>query len=490
MQSKLSRNDLNWFYFLTGIFAIAAAYGFIKGMPVVAGLPVFFLLLLITIFRLDTIVFLAVFITPLSINLAQTNIGVGVSIPSEPLMFGLFIIYTLKLIVDGGLQRNILKHPVTQIILLQIIWYIVTTLTSTMPVVSIKSTLARIVYVTVFYFMLLELMKRYTNILCFQWLYLITLIIVIFYTIIIHAAAGFSEEVAHIAMTPFYNDHTAYAAVLSFFIPVLFAFANDKSQSSLYRNISKAVLLLLITAVVLSYTRAAWIGLIGAFCCWLIFVMRLKSALIYGASAMIIVVIFLFRTQITMKLEENNKVSSTDYASHVQSIGNISTDDSNIERLNRWACALRMFAEKPILGFGPGTYMFKYGRYQKYSERSGISTNFGTGGGSHSEYLGPLSEQGFLAPLLFIALIIVVTHTAAKVIRQTNDPQIKALTKGLLLGLVTYWIHGVLNYFLDTEKASVPFWGYIASIVALDLYHRNKENPSATIKQDNDSSKG
>ena len=38
------------------------------------------------------------------------------------------------------------------------------------------------------------------------------------------------------------------------------------------------------------------------------------------------------------------------------------------------------------------------------------------------------------------------------------------------------FIHGVLNNYLDTDKASVPFWGFIAILVALDLYHRK---PSA-----------
>ena len=28
-----------------------------------------------------------------------------------------------------------------------------------------------------------------------------------------------------------------------------------------------------------------------------------------------------------------------------------------------------------------------------------------------------------------------------------------------------------MNDFLDTDKASVPFWGFIAILVALDLYY-------------------
>jgi hypothetical protein len=38
---------------------------------------------------------------------------------------------------------------------------------------------------------------------------------------------------------------------------------------------------------------------------------------------------------------------------------------------------------------------------------------------------------------------------------------------------MTYFIHGVLNNYLDTDKASVPFWGFIAVLVAIDIYHRD-----------------
>jgi hypothetical protein len=44
-----------------------------------------------------------------------------------------------------------------------------------------------------------------------------------------------------------------------------------------------------------------------------------------------------------------------------------------------------------------------------------------------------------------------------------------------LLGLVTYYIHGTLNDFLDSDKLSVPFWGFTAIIVAVDIYTR--KNP-------------
>jgi hypothetical protein len=45
----------------------------------------------------------------------------------------------------------------------------------------------------------------------------------------------------------------------------------------------------------------------------------------------------------------------------------------------------------------------------------------------------------------------------------------RQLVGAAFFGLVTYFIHGVLNNFLDLDKASVPFWGFIAMIVVLDI---------------------
>ena len=37
----------------------------------------------------------------------------------------------------------------------------------------------------------------------------------------------------------------------------------------------------------------------------------------------------------------------------------------------------------------------------------------------------------------------------------------------------TYFIHGLLNNFLDSDKLAVPFWGFLAIIVAIDCFHQD-----------------
>ena len=43
---------------------------------------------------------------------------------------------------------------------------------------------------------------------------------------------------------------------------------------------------------------------------------------------------------------------------------------SNLERINRWQSAFRLFKERPILGWGPGAYQFVYAPYQKAKEKT------------------------------------------------------------------------------------------------------------------------
>lgn len=172
-----------------------------------------------------------------------------------------------------------------------------------------------------------------------------------------------------------------------------------------------------------------------------------------------------------MKLEKNRQRSSTDLNTHLQSISNITTDASNLERINRWNSALRMFKERPFFGWGPGTYQFKYAPFQHSNEMTIISTNAGDRGNSHSEYIGPLAESGVFGSITFILIVIVVIYRGTMLYIRSKDKEIRLITLGILLGLITYFIHGAMNNFLDTDKASVPFWGFIAILVALDVYH-------------------
>ena len=146
-----------------------------------------------------------------------------------------------------------------------------------------------------------------------------------------------------------------------------------------------------------------------------------------------------------------------------------SSDASNLERLNRWNAALALFSERPVVGWGPGTYQFVYAPFQRSKDRTIISTNNADGGNAHSEYLGPLAEQGVLGLIGVLGLLGFCLHWGFRLQRILTDREDRILAMGVFLGLMTYFVHGVLNNYLDTDKARALFWGFFAVMLALDL---------------------
>jgi O-antigen ligase len=117
--------------------------------------------------------------------------------------------------------------------------------------------------------------------------------------------------------------------------------------------------------------------------------------------------------------------------------------------------------------------MFKYAPFQLSRDKTIISTNMGDAGNAHSEYLGPLSESGLAGMLTFLLVVIMVVYTSVKTYSRLKDPRLKGILVSTFLGLVTYYAHGFMNNFLDTDKAAVPFWAFTGMIVWIDLNSRS-----------------
>jgi O-antigen ligase len=446
-------------------------------------LPVVLILIYLTLARLDLVYFIVVFLTPVSVQLIDffPSSSIDFAIPTEPMLFGVMILFYYRLIHDRSFNARIFNHPVSYAILFNLFWMLVTSITSTMPLISFKFLLARIWFITIYYLLAILVFRKIQTIPALIWCYVISMIGVIVYTIIHHLHFGlFDQQAAHIVMSPFFRDHTSYGAVLAM---LLFAFGGvilHRGANLYFRIFLWGAWLILIIALLLSYTRAAWISVLisSVVLGMTLFRIRFRYILIAGIFA----VIYLIgqRTEIIRKMQKNRQTSSVSITEHVKSISNITTDESNLERINRWNSALRMFRERPVFGWGPGTYMFKYAPFQRASEKTLISTDLGDLGNAHSEYIGPLAESGLLGSLSFLLIGLFSLITGFRVYQGLRDRYMKQVVLGLILGLITYLVHGTLNNFLDTDKASALFWGFIAVFVSLDLYQPPEGNKTPT----------
>lgn len=439
--------------------------------------PLAFAIIAFTLISLDKVLLLIVFFVPLSVPLREIvpNLEVDFYLPTEPLLFGILLLFILKVLTEKNFDKRIAYHPVSLAVYFSLFWMFVTSISSTMPLVSFKFLLARMWFVAAFYFLATQLFQRTQHIKNFIWLYVLPFILVIGYAIFRHIQIGlFIEDAAHYVMSPFFNDHTSYGAMLAMFVPVLIGLSTRSDYKQTQKFLIWVVLAIFTTALIFSYTRAAWLSLAGALGVWALIRLKIKFRYIAFLATVLVLVFFAFQTSIMIELNRNKQDSSRDIEKHIKSMANIRTDASNLERLNRWNSALRMFEEKPIFGWGPGTYMFKYAGYQFSYEKTIISTNAGDMGNAHSEYIGPLAESGVFGSLSFILILITSIYTGIRTYRNAKEKEVRMLSMGCTLGLITYYLHGFLNNFLDTDKASAPFWGFIAILVAIDVYHLKK----------------
>lgn len=452
-------------FVLLNAFLVAQEFYWLNLLPAV-------LIVLWAMFTaVDRLLLFIAFATPLSINLEELEIGgIGISLPTEPIMVGLMCLFLLKLSVqENVLDARIWRHPITWLVVIQLLWTAVCIVPSSMPLVSFKNLVARLWFICTGFFLATRLFEDRRNMFRFAQAYIAGLAIVIVYTLVRHAKFHFEHDPAHWVMTPFFKDHTSYGATIAFFLPFAVSEILRTETSRSMRALAFCMSALLVVGLIFSYTRAAWLSLVGAIGIFLVLKLRIPGWVLAALMLTAGGVYWANQEQITIALERNREESSDNMGEHVKSISNISSDASNLERINRWNSALRMWQERPVFGWGPGTYMFQYAPFQASEDRTIISTNFGSLGNAHSEYLGPLSEQGAPGMLLMIALVVGSITVALRLYKRMPPGADRNLFVAVFLGLVTYYLHGALNNFLDTDKIAVPFWAFTAIVVLMDL---------------------
>lgn len=461
----------NWALILSFLFIMANSALIALEQYWFSLLPFALVLIILAFVAMDKLMWFVIFATPLSLNLEELEFGgIGMFLPTEPLLFGILLIFILKLLYERYFDRQIVNHGMSKAIYFHLSWILITVLSSSMPLVSIKFFLARLWFIVAFYFIASQLFQNLKNIRTFFWVYLIPLSIVALYTFIHHAKYGFAERPAHWVMQPFFKDHTVYGAVLAMMFPILLFLLTAKRYTK-YRLITALMTLILALGIIFSYGRAAWISLLAAFAVSLIYLFKLRRSFVFSLAGLMFIFIGIFWTDIINVLEKNEQDSTSENLSeHVQSITNISTDASNLERINRWNSAIRMFQARPIFGWGPGTYAFQYAPFQSSEDLTIISTNAGDMGNAHSEFIGPMAEMGILGLITFLIIIIMFYYKSAKLYYSLPRGELRAIVFWVTLAFTTYIINGTLNNFLDTDKASVPFWSFVAIIVCIDLY--------------------
>jgi len=117
------------------------------------------------------------------------------------------------------------------------------------------------------------------------------------------------------------------------------------------------------------------------------------------------------------------------------------TDNSLLSRATENLTALRVFADHPILGVGPGQFP---DYYRAYANEIGVSVR-AADRQAHNLYLGIAAETGILGLTAFLGAVAVTLFQLARARARAlaSRPDLAAMAAGFMLALVAYLASGL-----------------------------------------------
>lgn len=473
---SLTENPYLRFVAANGIFVILLMYAVKKDFEPIYAIPLLLMGLVIAIQNFRNIWYLALFCVPLSLDLSDLLPGAGITFPTDIFASGLMLLTVFKFLQDRKIEFPFFRHPIFWAILAFFIWQWMTSITSTIPLVSVKANLVLTWTIAAFYGLsVMIFLQNRKTIFYFFGLLGMGFCIALGGIFLKYIAMGLNPFGLRFNPTPFFNDHTVFGAWTAMMAPIfiLIAWKGDLSKQL---RIGAAVMAgALLVGLFFSYSRGGWGSLVLSMGAVLLVINRkmVKKLLLPVAIIVVIASGWLYFNS-TSGAKRNDAVSRKGLAQHVASITNFTTDYSNKERINRWNSAIEMWKAKPWFGYGPGTYERQYSGFQRTKYQTPVSVNHGEMGNAHNDILLALSESGWIGAVTIVILFMVPLWRGLRGYLKSEERNIQLLYLGSFAGLLAYIIHSLVNNFLDHDNVAVAFFGMCAVITALDIFRKSQ----------------
>lgn len=402
----------------------------------------------------------------------------AIELPTEPLMILLIFLLGLWMYLEGMSLKRIWKHPMVWISFLWCMWMAIGISTAWDHTITLKYVVVSFTHWILFFFGFLVFFDDGT-----KWVekwfnfYSISLLVVLVYAWYTFSSYNFRMDTSVLVARPFYFDHALLSSCLSILLGIYGAKTFLEFRSKSTRSYPYLfIFILLMLGVILSFSRAAWVSLFlsSALITWIVFFKRYRVKTVIASLIGFVVLIMIVSRSVNSEQKSLSRSNTGNWLEHISSIANVQNNVSNLERMNRWRCAYRMFLDRPFLGFGAGSFPKAFLPYQKQEEMTRISVTTpgphppGRGGSAHSEYLRAMAEMGLPGFLLFLGIVLSTFYTGLRIYFTSAHSSHRIYALGIIFGLSTFFIHGMFNNFLHQGKLAILFWSSLMVLVLLD----------------------
>jgi O-antigen ligase len=178
--------------------------------------------------------------------------------------------------------------------------------------------------------------------------------------------------------------------------------------------------------------------------------------------------------------DHDRTVFHTDFSEHMRATVEMK-DVSTAERFYRWIAGVKMFADKPVTGFGPNSFYAHYKPYTVARFETWVSNN-SEHSTVHNYFILTALEQGVIGLILFCVLYFGMLLRVQKLYHQLQSRFYRtvALTVGIVL-IMTGVINS-LSDMIETDKIGSLFWLCLGMVILLDTKRKEEQEAMANIK--------
>jgi len=266
-----------------------------------------------------------------------------------------------------------------------------------------------------------------------------------------------------------YVNHNHYAGLMEMFVPILLVLALTRLVGDRERIAAGVAAAIMVGTIFLSGSRGGMLAIFVelAFFAAVLLRRRKSTHIAVGVVAFAIVLVGLL-TWLGGK-ELTARVSSISTEARTELSGGM--------RLSIDRDALRMFRNKPVLGWGLGTFPVVYPQYRSFY------TNFFVNE-AHNDYLQLLSEMGVLGFGVMIWFLVVLYRSALPKIDNWMSDVSSAVTLACTLGFTGMLVHSLLDFNLQIPANAALFYVLCTIAAARPLLQRSKKRkPASTEKE-------
>lgn len=462
-------------YLYLSIAFIASCIGYIVfDKPLLLALP-FALILLPFFFNYsisftENLFWLLLFCLPFSTELNITP-SLGLDFPDEVLMMLLTALFIIKILYSPTLLPfYVLKNSIFFIVALLFFWWAINCIYSTNTWLSIKFLLAKIWFIVPFVILPQIIQFSVLQFKKIAWCFLLPMSVIVVLALIRHTYFQFSLEGIKQSLSPFFRNHVNYSSMLVCMLPILWASKklNHNKKNTLTKWINIGLLVGLI-ALFFAYSRGAWIALIAGTAT--IFIIKKKwmlPSILIGTTTIIITIIALVYHDNYVKFAPDfeHTITHTNLSEHLQSTTNLK-DLSNAERYYRWVAGVKMFAEKPIVGFGTNTFYNNYKNYTSEIFKTYVSNN-PEHSSVHNYFLLIALEQGLVGLLLFCGLFFLLLMKTQYLYHQLQSNFYKIIALTICIIMVMIICVNLMSDMIETDKIGSLFWLCVGCTILLE----------------------